>query len=151
MTTSRIPIRTAVKTHLVDRIDQAIPDAQVSRVWPAGYLEDDHIYLGNITGTVEFPLAMAGEKIRDDTFTLTIIVVAGAAGRDPVDAEATCERWKGQIIELVAQTLDLNGQIDGLEIIEVGDDNGPDLVATGEGYQAVASLDINVQSRIHPS
>lgn len=150
MASTTTPIRSAFKGHLVAALRDRL-GVQVSTVFPGDHYDDDTIYLLGPRGNMDAPLAMAGEKIRDDKWVQPVIIVAGAAGRDDLEADARAETWFSTLCEIVYEDMQLGGVVAGLELVELDQVDGPEPVATTEGFQSFLRADLACEGRIHPS
>lgn len=140
-------VRSTCRQWLLERIrDQAPSAAAVLRNEPREIL-DQSIYLGDTTGTVDYPV-FAPNLPRQDDFTVIVVCEAFYAADDAGEAEARCEALAQAVMDAVSanpqDTLEINGSID----VTISNVDGPDPVPTPEGYGAVMTVAVDFRTRI---
>lgn len=128
--------------------DGALP---VSYGWPLTAIKSSGVYVfGPLPGeaSVEYPLMMAGRKIRDDHFIIKVSIGAVAPGKTPYDSDVLAELYYGQLEDIFAadQTLsDLPGIISMLLGPQV---SGPDGEPIPTGARSIVVADLKVHARL---
>lgn len=147
MTTTTTSVRSAVKTYLVDQLESRLDPVPVAYGWPGRNLERDHVWIDRVTGNVEFPLAMAGRKSRNDDFTVRVVFQASAPGDSILEADARAEEFYGHLEDLIAGDVSL-GTMDGVVHAVLGAVEGPSGELTDEGAVSFVIADVAVKARL---
>lgn len=135
---TKAPARAAVKTKLVDllRRHAALRDVQVEQGVPlGGELAHEHVLVENITGVSQIRNIKAGRKFREDTFTITVHILAGKPGQDAKTADARAVQLYGALDDLLATDVTL-GRVPGLQHATLGEVDGPNAWGAEEGWIA---------------
>lgn len=140
-------IRSDVKTWLVDELTTLLEPVPVSYGWPGRHLERDHVWIDRVTGTVGFPLAMAGRKARDDDFTVRVVFQASAPGDSIVESDARAEEFYGHLEDLIAGDVSLS-DMDGVVHALLDAVEGPSGELTDEGAVSFVIADVAVKARL---
>jgi hypothetical protein len=141
-------VRTAVIDALVTALKAkpVLANIQTSEGWPGKSLEHESVWVGKVTGLITFPLMMAGRKIRDDHFTVTIIFMSGNPGDTISDANDRVETYYGALEDIFADDQTL-GSLDGVLSILLDQVEGPRGAFTDEGATSYITADIAVHAR----
>jgi hypothetical protein len=140
-------VRTVAKQTLVAAIAAGLPDTQVTYGWPGGDIHADCVYVqGPHQAVVAYPLMMAGRKIRDDVFVLTIYIFGYGAGMTLLEIEQHVEELYAAVEDaLAAADLGFDGQIS----TELGPSVlGPNSSLVKEGAQALMTAEVTVHTRL---
>jgi hypothetical protein len=150
-------LRSAVKQYLVDqltpRIEQLATDSQPVRVsngWPSKGPDLNHVWTGQVTGTVTFPFIQAGNKTRDDEFTIEFWLKAEGPAESVADVEARAESYASAFEDLIARDAGLDGMGDERVIDAVLEEStieGPTSAFTDEGAWALFTAEVRVRTR----
>ena len=139
-------IRSNVKEWLTTEL-AAVLSAAVSNGWPGRNLERDHVWIDRVTGTVEFPLMMAGRKSRDDKFTVRVIFQASGPGDTIAETDARAETLYAALENLIAPDPSLAG-MDGIIHALLDTVEGPMGELTDEGAVSFMFADVAVHARL---
>ncbi len=139
--------RSEARRWLVDAITLAASDdVQVTRNEPRD-LTDLCIWLGDTTGTVDYPVS--GRNLpRQDTFTVIVTCSAIIPGDDPADAEQRCEDLAAAVLEAVSGDPHAPVEVTGLIDVVVTAVDGPDVVPVAEGYAGLMTVAVQFDVRI---
>ena len=141
-------VRTDVKTYIVDQLAQVLNgQVEVSRSWPGPNLARDHIWIDRASGTVTFPLMMAGRKTRQDEFTIWLVFQASGPGDTAAEVEARAEDYADVFGAWLADDPSL-GDMAGIIHAQPGEVEGPDGFPLDEGHAAYVIAQLNVLSRL---
>lgn len=146
-------VRVAVRTALVAAIRARITDTSVGvdRAFPGNDLKPDHVYIDRVTGSGSLPFIQAGRQEREDEFRVLVQFQAARPGRTSEDAESSCASMR-ENAELAIAEAQLSGgllhTVEFLEIVNLGEKNGPDAEPTAEGWIAFADLEVVCTARI---
>lgn len=143
-------IRTTAKAAVVTVLAAALPGKQVVYGWPGKDFERDCVYvLGPFEAAVTFPVEMAGRKMRDDIFVLTVEFFTDVEGGTIKEAEQRVEAMyvAAENVFAADQTLsNLDGVID---VLYGPDVLGPNSSYNQQGAQAVMTVPITIHSRLN--
>lgn len=146
-------IRSTVKKAVVDLLTTNLAGVlPVSYGWPGTPILASGVYVfGPLPGegSIDYPLAMAGRKIRDDKFIIKISVAAIAPGLEPYDSDVLAEQYYAQVENIFANDQTLS-DLDGVIQILLGPQlSGPDGEPIPTGGRSIVIADLNVHSRLH--
>lgn len=145
-------VRAEVRQALVDLITARVADdtVLVARNEPREYL-DRNIILGETIGNVDYP-AMAPTLPRDDDFTIVIECDAYIPGDDAAAAEVAVQALAAAVMAAVSINPvaydPLDGLVDGVLDVTVGNVDGPNTIPAPEGFGSVMTIAVTVRTRI---
>lgn len=141
-------IRPAVKTYLKTQLATALPAVLVLRTWDGKQLERSTAWIRRTTGTIDFPLAMAGRKARNDDFSVRWVFASVSPGDTEEEAETRVMAMFAALENLVANDVSA-ANLDGLVHMTIGTTEGPDTFPNGdEGFGAIFEADVDCKSRL---
>lgn len=140
-------IRAAMKAKLVTELTKALPLVAVSNGWPGRNLERDHVWVDRVTGTVEFPLMMAGRKHRDDKFTVRVIFQSSQPGDSIAETDVRAEQLYAALENVIAADPGI-GTMNGIVHALIDTVEGPMGELTDEGAVSFMFADIAVHARL---
>jgi hypothetical protein len=143
-------IRSASRQRLTELIGAALPgDMECLRNEPREWA-DDQVWLADTIGNVDYP-ASAGNVPRDDAFTVVVVCQSAGDGETAASAEAKVESYASAVMAAVTVNpigySPLGGLV-GVLAVTVSAVDGPDVVPSGEGYEAVMTVAVEIQTRI---
>jgi hypothetical protein len=146
--TATTSIRPAVKSALLTalQLKPELEGVQLSYGWPGDALEREHIWIGNVTGTVRIALLSTGRKYRDDKFNVSVFVQAGLIGGTEAEAEERATQLLAALEDVLADDPSI-GEVDGLIDAELTTVDGPHTMLTKEGAVTMYVCEINCHGR----
>lgn len=146
--TATTPVRAATKAALTTALaaHATLSGVQVENGWPGKRLEREAVWVARVTGSITFPFMMAGRKIRDDEFTVTVLFMSGKPGTTLAESDARAEVLWSALDDILAadQTLSIDGVEWLLEGVTV---EGPTGEYTDEGAVSFVSAEVSVKAR----
>lgn len=148
----RAPIRAYLVDALTPRIKALVTASQpveITNGWP-GNVQLNHVWTGRTTGTVTFPFIQAGDKTRDDEFTIEWWFKAEGPAETMAQVEARAESYCSAFEDLIAQDAGLDGFGDERVIaVEFRDSliDGPMSAWTDEGAWALFTAELLIHTR----
>jgi len=143
--------RASVRQTLVDEVSARL-DSGV-RVQLGAWDPDDQnlgIYVAQTVGNIEINnLAGGANVIRDDFYTITMVVRAGQPGQSANQAETAVVDLYQELEDAMVADITLSSESDVLDWV-IGSLNGPDSFPTEEGYIALMEVGVEVHERRGP-
>ena len=150
MTTPTTSIRATVKRALVTVISAqgAVAGVKVDYSPPIDGMEDRHIFLGDVSGNVDYPTTKSTRFQRDDRFDVEVWFRAHVAGdATGEDADTAVEVLYGSLEDVlsdVTDALDVSGVVSAL----LGPVEGPFPMRTDNGHESWIQARIEVHARL---
>lgn len=144
-------VRGAVKAELVKRLGEStdLTEVTITRGYPGDQLTRQAIWFERTPGDVSFPVIMSGRHLRNDLWTMKLIILSAPAGGTVDEAEDACESYMNAVLDVVVDDMQLEGIVDGLVMLDITRVDGPDSVLTTEGFLSSAEIDIQATARIN--
>lgn len=100
-TTSQAP---QFKADLVTALRAGLPGVQVEYAWPGPNTESECVYLDRVEGTVSYPALMAGRKMRQEDYTVDVVIWVHQPDTSPL-AFQECESRAFQLRAAIEDAL----------------------------------------------
>lgn len=143
--------RASVRQTLVDEVSARL-DSGV-RVQLGAWDPDDQnlgVYVGQTVGAIEINSMAGGANIvRDDIYTITMVVRSATPGLSASDAETAVADLYQELEDAMVADVTLSSEADVLDWV-IGSLNGPDSFPTEEGYVALMEVGVEVHERRGP-
>lgn len=137
-TSARVAVRQRLFEYLTERVLD-MPPGSVTYASPIDTIGDDAIWLGEIKAAdsgLEDP-RKPGRQVRNDAFTIDIIIVAVAAGdADGQGSDARAIELLAAVEDVVAEDVTL-GAVPGLLFCKLAPFDGPSPQPTDLGYASI--------------
>lgn len=142
------PTRYEIKAALVAALDAkpVLDGVAVSHGWPGKHLAREHVWLGRTAGEITYPFEMAGNKIRQDDYTVTVWFMASEPGGTLAEVEARAQVMWSALDDLLAAG-EFSGRAEAMWTLEGGAVEGPDSELTDEGAVAFIRADVSISAR----
>lgn len=150
MTAPTASIRSTVKRALVTviRAQAGVAGVTVSYAPPIDGMEDRHIFLGDVQGSISYPTTRATRFQRDDKFTIDVWIRAHVPGDETgEDADEQVEALLGALDDVLSDVADAL-DVDGVVMAELGDIEGPMPMRTEEGHESWFQVEVSVHARL---
>ena len=119
--------------------------------WPGQDMPREALWVYDVTGVVSFPLAMAGPKIYDDQFMVTLKMLSRSGGTDQQTVLLTCQEAMNATVEVLRSDAVLGDRVAGVVKVLPGDIHGPYVApntAGDPGWEAHAEIEIACWIRV---
>lgn len=144
MTVSRVP---QFKADLVEALRAEMPDVQVEYAWPGPTAKYECLFLGDVQGDSTIPVMKAGRKIRQENYTVEVIVWVHHNAATPL-AAAKCEARAFELMSSVEDVLANNPQFSAVTQFSIASDFATEWAANEKGWSIQLTRQISVQDRL---
>lgn len=119
--------------------------------WPGQNMPKETLWVYDVDGNIAFPLAMAGPKIYDDQFMVSLRCVSRSGGVNAQVPFETCQVAMNAVVEVLRQDAVLGDRVAGVVKVLPGDIKGPYLApntAGDPGWEAHGEIEIACWIRV---
>lgn len=156
-------IRRECKTRIVELIRRQAGEVTVDGHDPGRDIQSEHIYIGAVTGNVDYPVFAGNAMPHDDVFVIVVVcwvlsrLDSGTAAEVATATDTRCQELLNYVNAAVSQHADLMLDGETLDTAQaiiidamVGNVEGPEAepVDDNGAWLAVAAVDIAVHTRM---